>query len=206
MDRKQHWEQVYAEKNAKEVSWYQAHPEISLELIKTSQQKKGIIDVGGGASVLIDKLLESAYQDLAVLDISAAALRIAQQRLGQNATQIQWIESDVTQFKATEQFNLWHDRAVFHFLTEKSDRAAYLQVLRNSLKPGGCVIMAAFAIAGPEKCSGLDIVQYDAEKLLKELNGQHAGKFTLQEQVSENHKTPTGKIQAFTYYRMQRTA
>jgi len=202
MDRKEHWENTYAERRSVELSWYQEYPAISLAMI----QKSGvgfddpIIDVGGGASVLADCLLKKGYRDLTVLDISAAALVGGQQRLGDDASLIEWIEQDITRFTADRPFALWHDRAMFHFLTREEDRKAYVQAMRKALRPAGQVLIATFAIDGPSKCSGLDIVQYDAAGLGKELGPE----FSLLEQQQENHQTPAGKSQRFGYYRFLR--
>ena len=201
-DRKQHWERVYTSKSSLEVSWYQAEPRLSLELIEHSGigRDAPIIDVGGGASVLVDRLQEAGYRRLAVLDISGAALATARERLGPQAAGIEWYEADVTQFTAPHAFTLWHDRAVFHFLTDAGDRRHYVQVLKQTLVPDGHVVIAAFAIGGPTRCSGLDIVQYDAAKLLTELGTD----FRLVEELSETHRTPAGKDQQFNFFRLRR--
>lgn len=201
-DRKRHWEQVYTNKSSLEVSWYQVEPRLSLELIRNSGISKDapLIDVGGGASLLVDRLQAEGYRQLAVLDISGAALNVARLRLGAKATAIEWYETDVTQFKAPHPFNLWHDRAVFHFLTATEDRQRYLEVLKRTLVPGGHVIIAAFAIGGPTRCSGLEIVQYDAAKLSAELGPN----FHLEEHQTEIHLTPSGKEQLFGYFRLRK--
>lgn len=201
-DKKAHWESVYQQKSPLDVSWYQKEPSLSLELIRSTQVSSGepIIDVGGGASVLVDYLCKEGFTNLAVLDISEKALSCAQKRLGDFAQNIEWYEIDITQFNAPHQFSLWHDRAVFHFLTEKSDRKAYIKALKNTLRSVGHLIIAAFAIGGPEKCSGLDIVQYDSKKLTAELGEE----FKLIEVKSEVHITPADKEQKFMYYRFIR--
>ncbi len=201
LEPKIHWENVYQTKSPMQVSWYQSEPTLSLELInRTISQDQPIIDVGGGASVLVDYLHEQGYTNLAVLDIAGEAIASSQQRLGKIAENIQWYESDVTQFQPDRQFNLWHDRAVFHFLTEERDRQNYRQVLAQSLKPNSHVIIATFAIGGPTKCSGLDIIQYDAEKLRIELGDN----FRLIETKSEIHLTPGDKEQEFIYCHFQK--
>lgn len=202
-DKKTHWENVYQDKSSSDVSWYQEEPLLSLELIRSAQlgRDEPIIDVGGGASVLVDYLCKEGFTNLAVLDISEKALSCAKQRLGDLAHNIEWYESDITQFEAPHPFSLWHDRAVFHFLTDQSDRKAYVSALKKALKPGGCLIIAAFAIGGPEKCSGLDIVQYDSEKITAELGED----FTLLEVRTETHITPTHNEQKFMYFRFMRT-
>ncbi|MEJ2405692.1 MAG: class I SAM-dependent methyltransferase [Candidatus Thiodiazotropha sp.] len=199
-DRKQHWENIYHSRSPEKVSWYQTTPQRSLALIRSCTLESGdpIIDIGGGASRLIDHLVQDGYQDLSVLDISATALRHAQQRLGDNARQVHWIESDITEFQPPRRFTLWHDRAVFHFLTQAADRAQYVTTLRQALPSGGQLILASFAVGGPVKCSGLDIVQYDADRLLDTLG---AG-FELLEEQSENHLTPDHAVQAFKYFRL----
>lgn len=202
-DRKQHWEQVYSSKSALEVSWYQSEPRLSLELIQRSGIDKDapLIDVGGGASLLVDRLQAQGYRQLAVLDISGAALAVARQRLGARAADIEWYEADVTQFSAPHPFRLWHDRAVFHFLTAAEDRQRYVEVLKQTVVAGGHIIIAAFALGGPLRCSGLEIVQYDAAKLQAELGPD----FRLEEQQTETHLTPAGKEQKFGFFRLRRS-
>ncbi len=201
-DRKSHWEKVYGDKVPLEVSWYQKEPSLSLSLIRHTRiaYDAPIIDVGGGASVLVDYLCDEGYSNVAVLDISAKAVAYAQERLGDIAAGVEWYEEDVTRFKPTRLYSVWHDRAVFHFLTDESDRRDYVKVLTNTLKPGGHLIIAAFAIGGPIKCSGLDIVQYDASKLMAELGEG----FELVEEREEVHTTPAEKQQKFTYFRFVR--
>ena len=202
MNRKQHWETVYASKSPLEVSWYQTEPRLSLQMIAATGAAKDapIIDVGGGASVLVDRLLDAGYTSLSVLDISGQALVHARSRLGARAAQVEWIEADITAFVPPRSFQVWHDRAVFHFLTAAEDRRKYVEVLRRGLAIGGQLVIAAFAIGGPVKCSGLDIVQYDAAKMTAELG---AG-FRLLEEQGELHATPSGKEQLFGYFRFQR--
>ena len=204
LDRKSHWESVYSSKSAQETSWYQLEPRLSLDLIEKTGIDKGqaIIDVGGGASVLVDFLLKLGYSDLTVMDISAAALQQARQRLDQKASAVDWIEADATEFVPRKTFELWHDRAAFHFLTEKEDRVRYLHALNRSLKSGGWVIMAAFAPDGPEKCSGLHIVQYDAAKMAKALGEM----YRLERQKNEMHVTPAGHQQSFGFYCFRKMA
>jgi len=198
-DRKTHWQNVYKEKAALDVSWYQKEPTLSLELIHRTGvlNDEAIIDVGGGASALVDYLSKEGFTSLSVLDISENALNNAKKRLGDSAERIEWFEADITEFKSPHQFSLWHDRAVFHFLTDKSDRKKYVKVLNQTLRPGGHLIIAAFAIGGLKKCSGLDIVQYDSMKLLAELGED----FELLEERVEVHITPANKKQEFVYFR-----
>jgi len=186
-DRKMHWGNVYKEKSPLDVSWYQKEPQLSLELIRCTQvaSNEAIIDVGCGASVLVDHLCKECFTNLAVLDISENAIASAKKRLGDSAKSIEWFVSDITQFDAPQKFSLWHDRALFHFLTDPSDRKIYVKALKNALRPEGHLIIATFAIGGPEKCSGLEIVQYDSEKMIAELGDN----FELLEERNEVHIT-----------------
>jgi len=198
MSNKDHWENIYKDKLSHDVSWYQKEPLLSLELINNSKLSPddAILDVGGGASVLVDLLQEKGFINLSVLDISNNALLSAKKRLGNRADKINWYEADITQFNNPQPFSLWHDRAVFHFLTHKQEREKYVDVLNKSLKPGGHLIIAAFAVGGPEKCSGLDIVQYDEDKMSAALGNN----FKLLESRNEIHVTPTNIEQRFTYF------
>ena len=201
-DKQSHWQRVYETKSATEVSWYQPEPRVSLELIDNTgvSRDASILDVGGGASTLIDGLLAKGYRRLGVLDIAEAALAASKQRLGKAADEVEWFVSDVRDFQSPHLWDLWHDRAVFHFLTEAADRRAYRDVLLSSVPPGGQVIMATFALSGPEKCSGLEVVRYDAAGLLRELGDGVA----LEETRQESHHTPGGKVQDFLYCRFRR--
>jgi ubiquinone/menaquinone biosynthesis C-methylase UbiE len=199
MERKEHWEAIYKTKAPNEVSWYQERPTKSLELIKASKIKKdaAVIDVGGGASTLVDHLLSNGFRRLTVLDISLEALQKAKARLSTTyADAVTWMEGDVTQVILPYHFyDLWHDRAVFHFLTSPEDRQRYIRTLNDALKPGGHVIMATFALEGPPKCSGLEVMRYSPETLSKELGAE----FKLISSVSEIHQTPSGGDQNFIY-------
>ncbi len=199
MSRRAHWEQVYRDKAPDAVSWFQARPVLSLELIAASGIAKdaAIIDVGGGASVLVDCLLDAGHTRLAVLDLSAAALAASRARLGARASQVEWHEADVTAFDPPRRYALWHDRALFHFLTDSEDRRRYVATLRKSLEPGGTVIIAGFALDGPPKCSGLDVRRFDERMLADELG---AG-FELLETRHEIHRTPWQSEQRFVYCR-----
>jgi 2-polyprenyl-3-methyl-5-hydroxy-6-metoxy-1,4-benzoquinol methylase len=201
-NRKQHWEEVYARRPSTEVSWYQGEPRLSLEMISHTGigVDAAIIDIGGGASVLVDRLHALDFTDLTVLDISATALNVARDRLGGAAGDINWIESDVTEFMPQRTYDLWHDRAVFHFLTESEDRRSYIEALNRAIPAGGHLVMAAFAIGGPIRCSGLPIVQYDGARLQKELGPE----FELVEQRDETHHTPAGADQLFSFFRLRR--
>lgn len=201
-ERKGHWETVYASKSAEQTSWYQSLPRLSLSMIAHAgiDRSAALIDIGGGASRLVDHLLDQGYRDLTVLDISPAALEQAKARLGDRAERVNWIEADITSFAPQRRYALWHDRAAFHFLTGSQDRRQYVSVLKTALAPGGQAIVSTFAPGGPEKCSGLDIVQYDAAKLGKELGPE----FMLQEQEQEKHVTPAGGEQLFNFFRFAR--
>lgn len=198
---KKHWETVWSEKLPDETSWYQQEATISLAMIKRSGLAHGeaLIDVGGGASVLVGQLLEDGFRDITVLDISAAALQQSQTQLGRGASQINWIEGDVRQFEPPRCYALWHDRAVFHFLTSSADQRRYIERLERSLVAGGQLIIATFAPGGPEKCSGLDIVQHDADSL----QCLFGGAWSLLEQQLDTHLTPAGKQQKFGFYRFE---
>lgn len=202
MNRTEHWNHVYQTKTPDDVSWFQTRPTTSLRLIEECGGGKddGIIDVGGGASVLVDFLLAAGYSQLAVLDISAAALDHAQRRLGARADVVDWYAADVTTFVPTRQFGLWHDRAVFHFLTDKADRQKYVETMKRTLTPDGHAVIATFATDGPEKCSGLAVSRYDGPAISAELG---AG-FQLLEQVNETHLTPWKTEQRFSYFRFAR--
>jgi len=202
MDRKQHWENVYTDKAVHETSWHQANPLPSLSMIGAAagDHRPSLIDIGGGASLLVDHLLGLGYRDLSVLDIAGAALAQARRRLGPAAAQVEWIETDVTKFKPARTWEIWHDRAAFHFLTDAADRRRYMGVLNKALARGGQAIIAAFAPDGPSRCSGLDVVRYDAASLAAELGTG----FVLREERFEVHRTPAGREQRFGFYRFGR--
>jgi SAM-dependent methyltransferase len=174
MNRHEHWNQVYQTKGTDDVSWYQRRPDLSLALIAASGVSKdaGIIDVGGGASMLVDFLLDDGYTRLAVLDLSGVALSHSRTRLGARAGGVEWFEADVTSFEPPHRFGLWHDRAVFHFLTAADDRRGYISTLRRTLQPGGAVVISTFALDGPPKCSGLEVMHYDEQSILAELGAE----------------------------------
>jgi 2-polyprenyl-3-methyl-5-hydroxy-6-metoxy-1,4-benzoquinol methylase len=198
MENKTHWEQIYHTKTATQVSWYQLHPSLSLQHIQNTRVGKTshIIDVGGGASTLVDHLLDDGFQQITVLDISAAALEVAQQRLGQRAKSVTWLEADITQATLpAQEYDIWHDRAVFHFLTEQQDRQRYVNAVRKAVKPGGHVIVATFASDGPERCSGLEVVRYDS----RSLHNQFGADFELLDSTREEHHTPFETEQKFIY-------
>jgi 2-polyprenyl-3-methyl-5-hydroxy-6-metoxy-1,4-benzoquinol methylase len=198
MNTKTHWEHIYETKAPTQVSWYQEHARFSLQYIRSTgiQKTDAIIDVGGGASTLVDDLVADGYQQISVLDVSAVALQLARQRLGTHAVEVNWIESDVTQADLPEQaYDLWHDRAVFHFLTQALDRQRYIHTVRQAVRKGGHVIVATFAPDGPDQCSGLDVVRYSPESLHDEFG---AG-FEIVDSTRETHHTPFGTEQKFIY-------
>jgi SAM-dependent methyltransferase len=201
-DRTAHWEGVYASKAENEVSWFQENPATSLDMIKSANPSPGaaIIDVGGGASRLVDALLSNGYRSIAVLDLSAKALESARARLGADAEGVDWIVADVTRWKPARSYDVWHDRAAFHFLTDPADRAAYLDRLRAALSPNGQAIIASFALDGPEKCSGLPVQRYDHATLAHELGPS----FRLVETRTERHRTPWNSEQSFQFSRFAR--
>lgn len=194
MSRKEHWENVYVTKTDSEVSWTQADPRTSLTLINEVAPRGTVIDVGGGTSLLADKLLEAGYA-VTVLDISQAALDRAQLRLGERASKIRWVADDVTDAGDLGAFDVWHDRAVFHFLTDAGDRRKYIALAERCVGVGGHLVIGTFALDGPEKCSGLPVERYDGKKLAAELG---AG-FNLKKELAETHMTPWGKPQQFLY-------
>ncbi|MBV9565912.1 MAG: class I SAM-dependent methyltransferase [Bradyrhizobium sp.] len=201
-DRTSHWETVYSTKAENEVSWFQSDPATSLRMISNAKATvdSSIIDIGGGASRLIDALLARGFHALTVLDISAAALETAKKRLRPAGAAVEWIAADVTRWMPARAFDLWHDRAAFHFLTEEGDRAAYAERLRTAVAPGGQVIIATFALDGPEKCSGLPVQRYDAGGLARTIGPA----FELVDHLTETHRTPWKATQAFQFSRFRR--
>lgn len=192
-----HWQRVYGEKEPTEVSWYQPVPEKSLQFIRSTgiTRDAPILDAGGGASTLVDNLLKYGYTDISVLDISGKALERSRARLGDSADAVNWIESDVTEFKPPRQYALWHDRAVFHFLTAPADREKYIDVVCRALLPGGHLVLATFGPQGPQRCSGLDVQRYGIEDLQKLVGGR----FDLRSHELDEHETPMGSAQQFLY-------
>ena len=198
MGDKAHWEKIYTSKAPDQVSWYQVHPQLSLDLIQRTGVDKAaqIIDVGGGASTLVDHLLANGFEHISVLDISSTALDITTARLGPQANDVNWIYADITQAKLPPaQYDVWHDRAVFHFLTDPEDRRKYAEVAAHAIKPGGHVIIASFATDGPMQCSGLDVMRYSPYALHEEFGED----FELIESRDETHNTPFGTQQKFVY-------
>jgi trans-aconitate methyltransferase len=202
LSRQHHWEKVYTTKAESEVSWFQETPALSLELIELvgAMQNSAIIDIGGGASRLVDHLVSRGYQDLTVLDLSAAALGSARSRIGDQADRVTWITADVTLWQPSRSYDVWHDRAAFHFLTEPNDQAAYVARLRRALRAGGHAIIATFAPDGPERCSGLMVSRYDADALAAKLG---AG-FELINTRRHEHTTPWGSVQKFQFSTFRR--
>lgn len=202
MDTKTHWEEVYRTTAPEEVGWYQAHPTLSLNLIQaTGVPKTGnLIDVGGGDSTLVDHLLEQDFDHISVLDISASALARAKARLGHRADLVTWIEADITDFRSSRTYDVWHDRAVFHFLTEAEDREKYCETMNRVVSAQGHVIIATFGYEAPPTCSGLPVVRYSPEFLTLAI-GSH---FVFIESFEELHMTPGGDTQPFIYCRFAR--
>ena len=200
MNARDHWETVYRSTAPEAVSWYQAHLEISLDLIRRAATglSSSIIDVGGGESTLVDDLIAHGFQNVAVLDISPTALDLTRKRIGSTADRISWIAADVTSMSLPRHsIDIWHDRATFHFLISAEQRAAYVRNLLHCIRPGGNVIIGAFGPEGPERCSGLPVVRYDSEGLQRELGPC----FLLMENKEEVHLTPAGSAQQFIYCR-----
>jgi SAM-dependent methyltransferase len=202
--RQAHWENVYVTKGETGVSWFQDTPAPSLELIALTGagRQSAIIDVGGGASRLVDSLVSRGYEDLTVLDLSTAALSAVKLRLGARAQAVHWLAEDATTWEPSRRYDVWHDRAAFHFLTDAADQSAYIVRLRRALRRGGHVIIGTFAPDGPEKCSGLPVARHDAESL-----GQTLGAaFALVERRRHDHVTPWGTTQRFQFSTFRRRA
>jgi 2-polyprenyl-3-methyl-5-hydroxy-6-metoxy-1,4-benzoquinol methylase len=198
MSEQTHWDKIYGEKPSGQLSWHRPHLDVSLKLIEAAapQRSASIIDVGGGQSTLVDDLLARKYENVTVLDLSPIAIELTKKRLGTAALGVRWLAADVTEAElAPQAYDVWHDRAVFHFLTEKEARIAYVRQAVRVMRPGGHVIVGTFGPQGPQKCSGLDVVRYDAESLHEEFGT----KFELVESFSENHTTPWDTTQQFLY-------
>jgi SAM-dependent methyltransferase len=193
-----HWDDVYKRKPSHEVSWYRPHLERSLGFIDAAQlpRNAGILDVGGGASTLVDDLLARGYTNVAVLDVSPTAIDVARMRLGASASDVTWLVGDITALALPERaYDFWHDRAVFHFLRDEAQRRRYVDVVRRALKPGGHIVVATFGPQGPERCSGLDVVRYSVDAL----HGELGGAFQKVGSATEVHRTPWGSEQEFVY-------
>lgn len=198
MNTKTHWEHIYETKSPTQVSWYQEHAQFSMHYIENTGIRKTdhILDVGGGTSTLVDDLIEAGFQNITILDVSGTALQLARQRLGTKANNVNWIEADITQAELPYQsYDVWHDRAVFHFLTKAIDRQRYIDTVRHSVRKGGHVIVATFASDGPDHCSGLEVMRYNPEGLHNEFGDG----FDLVDSTRETHHTPFGTEQKFIY-------
>ncbi len=201
-ERRAHWENVYQTKGERDVSWFQECPEISLDLIRATgaNVNSSIVDIGGGASRLVDALVAEGFAAITVLDVSEKALATAKARLGPQCAGVQWIVADVTAWEPSQTYDVWHDRAAFHFLTEPEDRAAYVERILRAVRPGGHVIIGTFAPDGPERCSGLPVVRHDAASLAKILGPG----CELIESRNQAHQTPMGATQRFQFSRFRR--
>jgi SAM-dependent methyltransferase len=202
VDSQQHWESVYRSKAADQVGWFQPHAASSLRLVEESADREAhIIDVGGGASVLVDDLLDAGYRNLTVLDLAESALAASRARLGERAQPVRWIAADITRTELpAARYDVWHDRAVFHFLTDPADRARYVTQVLKSVKPGGHVIVAAFGPGGPLQCAGLDVVRYAPDAL----HAEFGPSFRLLQHETAIHHTPAGQEQEYVYCYCQR--
>ena len=202
MEAKSHWETIYQQKRPTDVSWYALHLHVSLELLARAglSRDSRVIDVGGGASTLVDDLLDQGIKRLTVLDISGRAITASKVRLGDRAQGVNWIEADITEAPLpSHAYDLWHDRALFHFLTTINQRRRYLKTMRDALTPSGQVILATFGLQGPPRCSGLEIARYSPDTLQRELP-----EFKLVEALEDAHQTPFHTVQQFIYCRFQR--
>lgn len=199
-----HWDEVYRSKEVTAVSWYQPSPEPSLQLLERfgAGPESSFIDVGGGASTLVDVLIERGWPDLTILDIAAPALEASQTRLGEASDAVTWKVADIVTWEPPRRYDIWHDRAVFHFLTKADDRESYRRALIAGTKPDSLVIMATFALNGPERCSGLIVQRYSSDTLLHELGSS----FDLLTAQVENHTTPGGSEQVFNWCVLKRNA
>jgi SAM-dependent methyltransferase len=201
IERKRHWESVYRGTDPGQLSWFEEEPAVSLRLVETAElgPSAPILDVGGGTSSFVDALLDRGYRHLGVLDVSARAIALSRARLGKRADQVEWYVGDITEFRSPHPWELCHDRAVFHFLTDASDRRAYAEALVDALAPGGQLVIATFGPEGPERCSGLVACRYDAETLRVALGGE----LELLQQELVEHTTPGGTTQQFLFCRFR---
>jgi 2-polyprenyl-3-methyl-5-hydroxy-6-metoxy-1,4-benzoquinol methylase len=201
-NRQAHWENVYQTKGERDVSWFQENPEISLDLIRATGAgtAASIVDIGGGASRLADALLDEGYRSVTVLDLSDKALATSRARIGARAAQVNWVVADVTMWQPAGAFDVWHDRAAFHFLTDLRDCLAYGECVRKAVRPGGHVIIGTFAPDGPERCSGLPVIRHDHATIAEVLGSP----FKLAESRRHEHKTPGGVVQRFQFFRFRR--
>lgn len=197
-DRSRHWGKVYQARDDADLTWHEGLPELSYELVTAhSGPNEVVIDIGGGTSRLVDALLKDDYNKVTVLDVSEAALALSQERLGARAEQVTWISTDITTWRPVATYDLWHDRAVFHFLTQPSDRAAYIAAMDIALAEGGTAIIATFAEDGPETCSGLPVMRYSPDALAETIETLAPGRFTSVESRRHMHVTPKGNRQSF---------
>lgn len=203
-DRKKHWENIYQTKELKDFSWFQPTPETSLDFFKQFNvpTTAKVIDIGGGDSFLVDHLLDLGYQDISVLDISAAAIDRAKQRLGDRATKVKWIVADASTFKPTEQYDFWHDRAAFHFLTQEQEITNYIDTIQKSIKPTGVLVIGTFSEQGPKKCSGIEIKQYSETTMTDRLKKF----FEKVKCITVDHRTPFDTIQNFIFCSFKKLA
>jgi 2-polyprenyl-3-methyl-5-hydroxy-6-metoxy-1,4-benzoquinol methylase len=201
-ERRAHWHRVYQTKDEREVSWFQESPEISVDLIRRTGvgPDAAILDVGGGASRLVDALLLAGYKSVSVIDLSEKALATAKARLGAQGDRVNWVVADITSWHPPRLYDLWHDRAAFHFLTTEDDQAAYAKAVQEAVPPNGHVIVGTFALDGPERCSGLPIVRHDEVSIGRILGSS----FVLRETRRDDHLTPGGSVQHFQFSRFQR--
>lgn len=204
LDRQSHWQNVYQTKGERDVSWFQEIPTISLDFIRATGvgADASIIDIGGGGSRLVDALVADGFRSVTVLDVSEKALATSRDRLGPKAKHVTWIVADVTAWRPDKRYDVWHDRAAFHFLTDSGDRTAYAEGVRNAVRPGGHVIIGTFAPDGPERCSGLPVVRHDAASIGEVLGPS----FELIEDRRHDHQTPGGTLQRFQFSWFQRQA
>ncbi|HNU34497.1 MAG TPA: class I SAM-dependent methyltransferase [Bacteroidia bacterium] len=204
LDRKEHWENIYQTKDLKDVSWYQPTPTTSLDFLKQFNipTTAKVIDIGGGDSFLVDHLLDLGYSDITVLDISAASLDRAKLRLGDRATKVKWIVADAATFKPTEQYDFWHDRAAFHFLTQEQEITNYIDTIQKSIKPTGVLVIGTFSEQGPKKCSGIEIKQYSETTMTDRLKMF----FEKVKCITVDHKTPFDTIQNFIFCSFKKLA
>jgi|SRR5688572_6484881 len=200
--KKEHWDNIYSTRQSSEFSWTEENPKTSLDFIHSFNLTKqaSIIDIGGGDSKLVDILIDEGFEDITVLDISEQALKRAQDRLGEKANKVKWLVSDITEFKTKKTFDLWHDRATFHFLTTTDQISKYLERARNNLKVNGFLTIGTFSTNGPKKCSGLEIKQYSEETLQEQLDGG----FKKIKCITEDHRTPFNTLQNFLFCSFKR--
>ncbi|UCC73815.1 MAG: class I SAM-dependent methyltransferase [Gemmatimonadota bacterium] len=203
MKRKEHWDAVYRTQNGAEIGWFESEPATSLRFIEAAALGPAarILDVGAGTSMLVDSLLERGCRNVGVLDVSPAALELSRIRLGDRAPEVEWFVGDVTEFRSPHTWDLWHDRAMFHFLTEMSDRQAYRETLGHALAPGGQVVIATYGPEGPTRCSGLDVRRYDSASL----QGWLGDEFQLVQDELVDHTTPGGVVQQYLFTRFRRS-